>query len=62
MNDRLAANHLSMLQDSGIADGAIAARGYFTAQKKVELARLGFSEQQQIVPALLIPVFGPHGE
>lgn len=51
-----------MLVDSGITDELIEARGYFTARKKVDLANLGFSEQQQIVPALVIPVFAPHGE
>ena len=62
MTELLAANHLAMLVDSGITDELIEARGYFTARKKVDLANLGFSEQQQIVPALVIPVFAPHGE
>ena len=62
MTELLAANHLAILVDSGITDEMIEARGYFTARKKVDLANLGFSEQQQIVPALVIPVFAPHGE
>jgi len=62
MNDRIAANHLEMLQASGLTTESIRSRGYFTAMKKVELASLGFSAQQQLTPALVIPVFGPQGE
>ncbi len=62
MTERLAANHLEMLSASGITDEIIEARDYFTARKKVELANLGFSDRQQIVPALVIPVYAPHGE
>ena len=62
LTDRLSDQHIEMLRASGITDELIEARGYFTARKKVELARLGFSEQQQIAPALVIPVFAPHGE
>ena len=56
MTDRLASHHREMLHASGITDDLIAARGYFTANKKVELANLGFAASQQIVPALVIPV------
>src|SRR5438270_285220 len=35
-----------------------AARGYFTATTRVELERLGFSNSQRNVPALVIPVYG----
>ena len=62
LSDRLSAQHIEMLRASGITDALIEARGYFTARKKVELANIGFSAPQQLVPALVIPVFAPHGE
>ncbi len=61
MLEALSEHHLAMLRSSAITDEVIEARGYFTARKKVELASLGFSQQQQLVPALVIPVFVPHG-
>lgn len=62
LSDRLSEQHLAMLHASAISDEVIEARGYFTAKRKVELADLGFSGQQQSVPALVIPVYAPHGE
>lgn len=62
MTQDLSDQHLAMLQASGLTAEAIQSRGYFTATKKVELANLGFSAQQRLTPALVIPVFGPHGE
>lgn len=52
----LANNHAAMLAASAISADVLAARGYRTVTTKAELARLGFSSAQQLVPALLIPV------
>ncbi len=54
--------HRAMLGSSAIADEVIAERGYFTATRKVQLGDLGFPASQQIVPALVVPVWAPHGE
>lgn len=55
-------HHRTMLeQASGINPDVIAARGYQTVTAKTELAKLGFSRAQQLVPALLIPVHDPTG-
>jgi hypothetical protein len=51
-----------LLEESGIEPKVVEARGYRTAEKKVELERLGFGRAQRNVPALLIPVFSPGGE
>lgn len=59
----LSAEHRKMLeQESGIRPEVIEARGYFTAQTKAELARLGFSRAQQLAPALGIPIRNPTGQ
>src|SRR5215471_272098 len=59
----LAPHHYKMLADeSGIAAAVIAARGYFTATKKVELATLGFGLAQRLPPALVLPIYNPYGE
>jgi len=58
----LSEHHSAMLQASAISDDVIAQRGYFTATRKVQLGDLGFATSQQLVPALVIPVFAPHGE
>lgn len=55
-------HHREFLIGSAISDDAAAARGYFTATKKTELARLGFAPYQQNVPALVMPVHSAHGE
>jgi predicted P-loop ATPase len=51
-----------MLEASAINPDVIAARGYFTATRKVDLARLGFAPAQQLPPALVVPIFNVHGE
>jgi hypothetical protein len=51
-----------MLEASAIAPEVITARGYWTATKKSELARLGFRPSQQLPPALVIPISTVHGE
>jgi hypothetical protein len=47
---------------SGIAEEVIAARGYRTVTVPAELHRLGLSHAQCRVPALLVPIWSPHGE
>ncbi len=56
-------HHRVMLtEESGIHPDLVTMRGYSTATDKAELKRLGFSPNQQNVPALLIPIFSPTGE
>jgi hypothetical protein len=59
LNDK----HKKMLTEgSGISEEVIAARGYRTVNKKVELENLGFGRSQRNVPGLLIPCYSPTGE
>jgi hypothetical protein len=51
-----------LLEESGIDPRVVLERGYRTVKSKAELGRLGFSRSQQLVPALLIPIFSPSGE
>ena len=48
--------------ESGIAADVIHDRGYRTVTVKAELGRLGFSNQQRRVPALLMPLHDVFGE
>lgn len=58
----LSNSHLNSLKGgSGISDEIIEARGYRTITDKSELTNLGFAINQQIVPALLIPLYRPTG-
>lgn len=62
MARELSLPHRHMLEvDSGITPGIIAERGYWTATTKQELAALGFSKEQQRVPALVLPMHGVDG-
>jgi len=54
--------HVQMLLSSSIGVGQVGQRGYRTVTSRAELGRLGFSEPQRCVPALLIPLWGVHGE
>ncbi|MDP9439033.1 MAG: DUF927 domain-containing protein [Actinomycetota bacterium] len=59
----LSERHRRMLEvESGISAAVVAARGYFSVTKKVELKELGFPPSQQIVPGLVIPIYGVDGE
>jgi putative DNA primase/helicase len=61
--DHLSSNHRHALeQESAISPEVIAARGYRTITARAELRRLGFSDAQSRVPALLLPVWGVHAE
>ncbi|HEX2999561.1 MAG TPA: DUF3854 domain-containing protein [Armatimonadota bacterium] len=54
--------HAKLIKDSAIAPEIARARGYRTVTVKSELDSLGFSRQQQRVPALLLPVWNAKGE
>jgi hypothetical protein len=59
----LAAQHEKMLlEESGISQDVVEARGYRTVETRSELKRLGFSERQCNKPGLLIPVYSPTGD
>src|SRR5262245_39609259 len=52
-----------MLCASGISEEVQKARGYFSAIKRLDLQRLGFSvAQSQCVPAMAIPLRRPDGQ
>ena len=60
---RLSDKHKKMLTEgSGISEEVIAARGYRTVNKKVELEELGFVRSQRNVPGLRVPAYSPTGE
>ena len=52
----------SLLEESGLDPQVVLDRGYRTVKTKAELKRLGFSEPQRKVSALLIPMYSPTGE
>ncbi len=54
--------HAAMIEASAISAEVAAARGYFTATRKAELAALGFGVAQRNVPALVSPIHGVDGE
>lgn len=55
-------HHRAQLVASGIDPSVIAERGYFSAQRIVDLKRFGFGEVQCNVPALGIPICGIEGK
>src|SRR5688572_11191462 len=55
-------HHRALIGASGIAPDVALERGYFSARKRTELADLGFASFQRIVPALVVPIHGVHGE
>lgn len=59
---RLASIHECLLRESAISAEVAAARGYRTVWERRGLARLGFKDYQQRVPALLIPLYDVFGE
>lgn len=54
--------HRELLKASGISEAVIIKRKYYSETVKSELARLGFSPIQRIVPALVVPVWPIDGE
>ena len=55
-------HHAAMITKSAITPEVAAARGYWSATKKSQLAALGFGRAQQNVPALVCPVHNVQGE
>jgi P4 family phage/plasmid primase-like protien len=52
-----------LVEGSGIAPEIVEGRGYFSTDRREEAKVLGFSEwQSKLVPALVIPMWAPHGE
>src|SRR5688500_10637459 len=61
--DDLSPAHRNILEKaSGIRTDIIDVRRYRTASTAADLRRLGFSESQRIVPALVIPIINVYGE
>jgi putative DNA primase/helicase len=58
----LAPRHADLLRHSAIRRDVASARGYRTVTTRAELLRLGFSEAQARVPALLVPIWTVHGD
>ncbi len=59
----LSAHHRRMLiEESGISELVIQARGYRTIEKEGELVQYGFSSGQRRVPGLLLPLHGTNGK
>jgi hypothetical protein len=61
-NGLLLEQHLALLNVSAIDPEVIRERGYFSATTRIELRRLGFSDKQARVPALVIPLWSVRGE
>ena len=55
-------HHLRLIEASAISPAVARARGYRSITTSSALRKLGFSERQARAPALLIPVWGVHGE
>src|SRR5262245_4705278 len=60
---RLALSHEQMLvRDSGIDPKVVTERDAWTAVNTKELSALGFAGHQQLVPALVLPVWSVNGQ
>ena len=55
-------HHEALIRGSAISQEVSDARGYRSVTTKAELKRLGFSERQARVPALLLPIWDVYGE
>jgi hypothetical protein len=61
--DHLLPHHRrQLIEESGLSLDVIAKRGYRSVTSKAALKRLGFTERQLLVPALLVPVWNVYGE
>jgi len=54
--------HQALIDASGIASTVAEARGYRSVTERADLDALGFAQQQQRVPALLVPIWGVSGK
>jgi Domain of unknown function (DUF3854) len=55
-------HHREQLAASAISDELITERGYWSAERKAQLADLGFGRSQQHLPALVMPTYSVAGE
>jgi hypothetical protein len=62
MTSTLLPQHQKLINGSAINPAVAAARGYRSIETAAELKRLGFSDRQARVPALLIPIYDARGE
>ena len=58
----LVEHHVNMLKSSAIASAVMQARGYWTATRKVELARLGFAPGRRCSRRWCVPIYNVRGE
>ncbi len=58
----LTPQHREYLRDRAVADEVASERGYLSAICKADLQKLGFGRAQQLVPALVIPIWSVGGE
>lgn len=61
-NGRLLPQHEKLIHQSAIIPAVSEERGYRSVETRAELERLGFSNRQRRVPALLVPVRTVTGE
>jgi hypothetical protein len=57
----LSGPHWQFLRARAVADDVAAERDYQSATRKADLERLGFGRTQQLVPALVIPIWSVRG-
>ncbi len=62
MTSPLLPQHMAQLDASSISKEVAEARGYRSVERKSELRDLGFSNTQQLVPALVIPIWDVTGQ
>jgi len=60
--NNLLPHHSDLIRGSSITPDVARARGYWSAETKCELEKLGFSRPQQLVPSLVIPIWNTQGE
>src|SRR5208282_3233619 len=61
-NSTLLQQNWNFLRARAVADDVAIERGYLSAARKSDLERLGFGRTQQLVPALVIPVWSVRGQ
>jgi RecA-family ATPase len=62
LRERLDYRYREIVEESDIAPEVADERGYYLEKTKKNLDRLGFSRNQQLPPAIVIPRFSPSGE
>ena len=54
--------HRKLIEASEISEKVVCDRGYYSETVKAELAKLGFSNVQRNVPALVVPIWALDGQ